>query len=120
MEPAMFDDDEIAHFKQRLLTAQQTLQGLKDAGDDAARTVKLDQTSVGRLSRMDALQEQAMSQERLRRRAIELARISAALKRMESGDYGYCVLCGEAIASGRLELDPATPTCIECAGKARA
>ncbi len=114
----MLGDDDIERFRLQLLNAQQALRGLKDAGDEAAKTVKLDQTSVGRLSRMDALQEQAMSQERLRRREIELSRISAALKRIESGEYGDCVVCGEPIAVKRLELDPASPNCIDCANKA--
>ena len=65
---------------------------------------------------MDALQVQAMGQEQQRRRQIELKRIAAALARLESGDYGWCVNCGEEIARKRLENDPSVPTCIDCAG----
>ena len=89
------------------------------ADDDAVSAerapVELDQQSVGRLSRMDALQVQAMAMETSRRRAGELKRIAAALTRMQAGEYGYCVECGEEIAVRRLELDPATPLCIHCA-----
>lgn len=77
--------------------------------------MELDQTRVGRLSRMDALQGQAMAQETERRRKNELQRIEAALLRVESGDYGYCVTCGEEISAKRLALDPSTPLCIDCA-----
>ena len=80
--------------------------------------VVLDQTSVGRLSRMDALQNQAMQQETERRREIELQRIDGALKRLESEEYGYCVSCGEEILPKRLDMDPATPVCVDCAHKA--
>lgn len=66
---------------------------------------------------MDALQGQAMSQALNQRREIELQKISSALQRIESGDYGYCVKCGEAIAEKRLKLDPSTPLCIGCAEK---
>lgn len=66
---------------------------------------------------MDALQGQAMALETERRRGIELARVEAALARMGDGDYGYCVSCGEEISVKRLELDPAVPTCIDCAAK---
>jgi DnaK suppressor protein len=111
----VIDDKQIAVFKQRLLQQQQELLILKQTGDEAVKTVELDQTSVGRLSRMDALQGQAMSQERERRRAIELQKITSALRRIESGDYGLCVRCGEEIAPRRLEFDPATPLCIDCA-----
>ena len=68
-------------------------------------------------SRMDALQSQAMAVEVERRRIAELARIAGALERLEQGEYGYCVTCGEPIAPKRLELDPATPLCVNCAGR---
>jgi len=111
------DDDQIEHFRRQLLQQQQALLGLQETADEAAGTVELDQTSVGRLSRMDALQGQAMSQERDRRRQIELQKIAAALQRIEAGDYGYCVRCEEEIAIKRLEFDAATPLCIDCASK---
>jgi DnaK suppressor protein len=111
------DEDQIEHFGRQLLQQQQALLALQETADEAARTVELDQTSVGRLSRMDALQGQAMSQERDRRRQIELQKIAAALRRIEAGGYGDCVRCGEAIAIRRLEFDPAAPLCIDCAGK---
>jgi DnaK suppressor protein len=64
---------------------------------------------------MDALQSQAMAAEVERRRELEVARIESALERIEQGEYGYCVSCGEPIAPRRLELDPATPFCLSCA-----
>lgn len=88
---------------------------LEQTGTAAAAVVELDQTRVGRLSRMDALQGQAMSQERERRRVIQLQKIGAALKRIEHDDYGYCAECGEEIAFKRLEFDPATTLCFNCA-----
>ena len=94
---------------------------LKDAGaahEEDRRPVKLDQTRVGRLSRMDALQGQAMAQELERRREVEVARIDAALERLAAGEYGWCLTCGEAIEPRRLEFDPATPLCLACAGRA--
>jgi len=83
------------------------------AGDRA--TVTLDQQSVGRLSRMDAMQRQAMAAATRRRREAERRRINAALARLDEGEYGYCQECGEAIAPERLELDPAASFCISCA-----
>jgi DnaK suppressor protein len=111
------DDAQNEKFRQRLLALQVQLQELQATGDEASKTVSLDQSSVGRLSRMDALQGQAMSQERGRRRTLELRRIAAALNRIEAGDYGYCVRCGEEIALPRLELDPAAALCIQCASQ---
>ncbi|MCW8829496.1 MAG: TraR/DksA C4-type zinc finger protein [Gammaproteobacteria bacterium] len=107
-----------AHFRRLLLLRRDELLGLEQTGRDAAGTVELDQSKVGRLSRMDALQAQAMSQEGERRRQLELRRIDAALARLDSGDYGYCLECDEPIARRRLELNPAATLCIDCASKA--
>lgn len=82
---------------------------------EAAGIVELDQSKVGRLSRMDALQSQAMALETQRRAKVELVKIDIALKKFEQEEYGYCDECDEAINSARLEIDPATPLCIGCA-----
>ncbi|HYQ73011.1 MAG TPA: TraR/DksA C4-type zinc finger protein, partial [Gammaproteobacteria bacterium] len=111
----MLSDAELEHLEQRLLQIRQELLSLQEIGEDATRIVKLDQTSVGRLSRMDALQGQAMSQERARRRQLELQRITTALRRIDTGEYGDCQDCGEPIAVRRLEMDPAATLCIHCA-----
>ena len=84
------------------------------AGAAGQKTVELDQQAVGRLSRMDALQNQAMAQAQARRRAVERQRIKAALARLAEGEYGYCTECGEEIATARLSADPTTPRCISC------
>jgi RNA polymerase-binding transcription factor len=88
------------------------------AHEEDRRPVKVDPTRMGRLSRMDALQEQAMAIELERRREVELARIDAALERLSGGEYGFCVTCGQAIEPKRLELDPSTPLCLGCARRA--
>ncbi len=113
----MSDNIDLKLFKRRLLQQQKELLDLEETGDDAAKTVELDQTRVGRLSRMDALQGQAMSLEIKRRRQIELKQISAALRRVEDGAFGYCLVCDEEIAIKRLEINPATTLCINCAEK---
>ena len=77
--------------------------------------VELDQTSVGRLSRMDALQQQAMAAAQSRRRAARLGALQAALRRIEAGEFGWCEECGEPIAEARLEIDPVATRCVGCA-----
>lgn len=72
--------------------------------------VGLDQESVGRLSRMDAMQMQAMAMAQQRRRLSEITAIDAALRRIEEGEYGYCLKCGEDISVARLEHNPAVST----------
>lgn len=114
----MTDTDlDIAGLRSRLEARREELETLAEAHASDSATVELDQSRVGRLSRMDAMQAQEMARETARRRKAELARIENAVKRLEGGDYGYCVSCDEAIAIARLELDPSTLTCIRCAGR---
>lgn len=103
------------HIRTLLLTRRAELLTDIAASEESRRPVELDQTSVGRLSRMDALQAQAMALETERRREQELHRIDLALARLDAGEYGLCVRCGEEIPARRLALDPAAPTCIGCA-----
>ena len=82
---------------------------------ESAAPVELDQQVQGRLSRMDAIQGQAMAQATIERRRVEISQIDAAFQRMEEGEFGYCVECGEDIATKRLELNPAIARCVDCA-----
>ena len=109
------DAAKLTELREALLTRAAEIRAEDDATEAERAPVELDQQMVGRLSRMDALQIQAMAKETSRRRAGELRRIAAALARIEEGEYGYCVECGEEIAVRRLELDPAAPLCINCA-----
>ncbi len=103
------------NFKQQLLDDRDALQELIALARDDSIAVDLDQSKVGRLSRMDALQKQAMSQEVNRRREVELSRINAALQRIEEDEFGFCITCGEEIERARLELNPSLPQCSKCA-----
>jgi len=97
------------------LVALLTALNREDArGAEGQRTVELDQQAVGRLSRMDALQNQAMARAQAGRRAAQRHKIHAALARLASGDYGYCTDCGDALLPERLAADPAVPRCLYC------
>lgn len=101
--------------REKLIAMRDELLLLAETSKDATKVVKLDQSTVGRLSRMDAMQAQAMSLELKRRREIEIQKITGALARLDSGNYGYCVACDEEISAGRLKFDPSTPLCLDCA-----
>lgn len=101
--------------KDTLQAKRQQMERLMADHVEETRPVELDQSRVGRLSRMDALQGQEMAKEKERRRQIELQRIEAALRRLEEGEYGYCLTCGDEITTKRLEIDPTASICIDCA-----
>lgn len=107
----MRDDIDQKYFKRRLEQRLNEITG----GQKTAGPVELDPSIVGRLSRMDAMQQQAMARAAARLSAMEERRIRTALDRMASGDYGYCMGCEEEIAEGRLRVDPSALTCITCA-----
>ncbi len=113
-------DSDLQGIKKLLLARKAELEEISAVAKESQAPVELDQTKVGRLSRMDAMQMQSMAQETQRRRKLELLRIQGALQRIENGDYGYCVKCDEAIKPKRLQLEPAIPTCIDCARSSEA
>lgn len=82
---------------------------------DHRKPVELDQQSVGRVSRIDALQVQAMANAIEQRRKQRQIALDQALRRMAEGEYGYCADCGEFIGMKRLEIDPAALRCVRCA-----
>ncbi len=106
---------DLAEARRRLEARREALVEIDAAMADARRPVELDQSRVGRLSRMAAMQDQAMALETERRRAQELKRIEAALHRVETGDYGNCLGCDDELPDRRLELDPAATLCVDCA-----
>ena len=102
-------------FRKRLLAMRGELEQLSQSTEDTRKPVELDQQSVGRLSRMDAMQDQAMQMETERRRRSIVQKIEAALARIDDDEFGYCTACGEAIEAKRLEHDPSVALCIKCA-----
>ena len=108
-------EEQAETLRERLIELVVELENGLLANADSASPVVLDQSSVGRLSRMDAMQQQAMSQAAARLADLERQRIQSALGRMQSGDYGYCLICDEEIAEGRLRFDSSVLTCISCA-----
>lgn len=109
------NSNDIATYRQKLLDEQRSLHSEGKATEEDRGTVVLDQQSVGRLSRMDAMQRQAMAQAAQRRRNARIQRVKAALERIEDGEFGYCQDCGDDIETARLDLDPTVPTCVSCA-----
>ncbi len=102
-------------FAEDLSRRRAEITDLRQSSIESRDVVELDQTRVGRLSRMDALQSQAMSLESERRRQLELEKIEMTLTRLQNGNFGYCLKCDEEIQIKRLELDPTVTLCIDCA-----
>lgn len=107
------EDD--ASIRARLLEERASLDALEASSREDRRPLALDPQREGRLSRMAAIEQQAMQHATQRRREIRRVRIDAALARLDAGEYGTCPRCGEDIEAKRLALDPAAPLCGACA-----
>jgi len=107
-------DIQFAKYKELIEQQLEELTAEDVLGQSAQKTVELDQQSVGRLSRMDALQSQAMAQAQQRRRAVHKQALQAALRRLAEDEFGYCMECGEEIEEARLLANPAVLKCVGC------
>lgn len=110
-------DSFIQEMQIRLNAMRAEIDSVSATGKASSEIVELDQSKVGRLSRMDAMQAQAMSQASVRRREQTLRLVDLALKRIASDVYGTCRSCEEDIDRKRLEIDPTVLLCIDCANE---
>ncbi|HSH42276.1 MAG TPA: TraR/DksA C4-type zinc finger protein [Arenicellales bacterium] len=109
------DPDTVERFRSLIQRQLAELTAVDSARRGEARPVELDQTRVGRLSRQDALQSQALSVAALERNRARIQHLRLALRRIDEGDYGCCEECGRDIPEARLEIDPAADHCVACA-----
>ena len=103
-------------YRSRIEAEVSELRDLSTVSKEGRAPVELDQQSVGRLSRMDAMRQQSMDIAREDRRQARLQVLVAALGRLDEDEYGYCLRCGEDIPVARLDVDPAVSLCVGCAG----
>ena len=96
-----------------LLDLREELKQLLENSSDGAQPVSLDEP-IGRLSRMDAMQQQSMVQANRRTAQTRLVRIESALRRHDNDEYGLCAGCEEEIGYARLNAQPEALFCIDC------
>jgi len=113
------NDNDLQKFKQLLESQRDELMASQVLAQNSTQTVNLDQSSVGRVSRGDALQAQSMAIEATRLRQQHLRQVSTALALIASGDYGYCSVCDSEIDPRRLEIEPSSTLCVPCASKVK-
>ncbi len=107
--------EELDRYRARIVEELESLDAVMESSADERGPVELDQQSAGRLTRMDAMQRQAMASETQRRRQQRRHRLEQALKRIDAGEFGYCAECDESIPDGRLDIDPTFHLCVKCA-----
>jgi len=83
---------------------------------ELTKPITLD-NSIGRLSRMDAINNKTINEKALRDKKQTLQKLERALERYEEGKLGTCLKCGEEIPFGRLKIMPYTTRCVKCSGR---
>ena len=107
-------ESQLAEFRAELERQLAKLAKSMTVTDEALKTVELDQAAVGRLSRMDSLQNQGLAKGLRERESARLGLIQEALRRLDAGTYGVCIECGGRVAAGRLLVFPESGTCASC------
>lgn len=105
--------NQLNELKQKLQSLREELTGMLSDSLESSRPVGLDQP-IGRLSRMDALQQQSMTQASRRAAEVRINKIDSAMNRLNRNDYGFCLECEEEIGLARLRAQPEAPFCLEC------
>lgn len=104
---------ELDMLRASLAEAKGEMERLLDLGREGEKPVAVD-SSIGRLTRMDALQQQSMAQATGEKGAVRLRQIAAAIGRMDKGTYGDCLGCEEPIPLARLKVRPEATLCVVC------
>ncbi len=115
-EPEYLTEEQVAELKGELVRLADDLDEQLATGGDSVKPVELDPSKVGRLSRMDAMQQQSMAVEERRRRRVRRQQVAGALAAVEEGRYGECRRCEEPIGYRRLKARPESPFCVPCTG----
>lgn len=114
--PTTLTPDQLTELRSELERELARLDAGMQGAKEATKPVQLDQTSVGRLSRIDAMQNQQMAAGLHDREMARYAQLLNALDRMERGCYGLCERCGQQIPFGRLLIVPEARACARCGG----
>ena len=106
--------DNVQDLRQQLLQMQKDLEHQLNISEAAAGIVVLDQTAVGRISRMDAMQHQSMARSTREKATLRLKKVKLALQDINNDEYGYCKKCDECITLPRLLAQPEANFCLSC------
>lgn len=106
--------EKLEQIREKIVSRLKELEGQLTLTQESAKTVELDQALAGRVSRIDAIQQQKLAQAGLSRAKSKFEQLSKTLLQLDSEDFGYCEECGEEIKFARLLIKPESRYCIEC------
>ena len=107
------DEQTLTALHDGLVSLEKELVTWLDATEDEVKPVDLEKP-IGRLTRIDAIQQQKMAKAHRRRATARLSNVRSALVAFNRGDYGCCKRCEEPISLERLNARPEAPLCLDC------
>ena len=110
----LMDNKNLLDLETQINTELESLNEEEKRAVGSEKVVLLDPQSVGRLSRMDALQMQAMARAQKDRRNFRKIALKKSLERIKLNEYGLCIVCEEEINIKRLKVNPTVLQCIDC------
>jgi DnaK suppressor protein len=105
---------DLEKYRNKLTKLRSEIEDYLTKSEGSAAAVEPDK-ALGRLSRMEAMQDQQMVLELRRRKKRQLLETGNALSRIEQGNFGSCIFCGKSISTDRLDAFPEVQTCVQCA-----
>ena len=108
------NEQDLSIYKQKLESMLLEIGEYLSKTEESAAAVEPDK-GLGRLSRMEAMQDQQMVLELRRRKKRQLLEVKNAISRIEQNLFGKCVFCGKKFSSDRLDVFPEVQTCVNCA-----
>jgi DnaK suppressor protein len=105
---------QLRELKDDLETFLTKLKTQLESANEQTQPIKLDQQAVGRVSRIDAIQQQEMAKANQRQSQLQLSRVQEALDTFDIGEFGVCKDCDEPIGFARLKIAPDSSFCIRC------
>ena len=109
----MKDSQNLMVYRNQLQKSLSEIEEYLDKTEESAEAVSPDK-SLGRLSRMEAMQDQQLMLEARRRKKMQKVAVLSALQRIENNQFGDCIFCGKPISHERLEAAPESSTCVSC------
>ncbi|PKQ62029.1 hypothetical protein BZG02_13905 [Labilibaculum filiforme] len=111
----MIQDEKInieTHIKEKIEQLGKDIVMLKDL-----TTPEAPDCAIGRVSRMDAINNRSVNEAALRKKEVQLSALKETLKNIDSDDFGKCIKCGNQIPIGRIMIMPESNKCVNCASK---
>lgn len=113
MDPDEMTEERLHCLRAQLLELRTSLEASVASSADSVKPVDLDEP-IGRLSRMELMQQQHTATATRESARTRLAQVNTALRHVDEGEYGACVECEEPIGYRRLSAQPESQLCLGC------